>query len=88
MEIFSLGMARFCTERYAPPIRANFSNLYAHLTNYSLNKANNAYVHSQSLKDQLQGTRLCGCKIFKPIMCVFMIFHHISKMGFLSDSNL
>ncbi|CAK5015573.1 unnamed protein product [Meloidogyne enterolobii] len=50
------GMARFCTEKYpGMPTKENFSNLYAHLTNYSLNKANNAYIHSKSLKEQLKG---------------------------------
>uniref|UniRef100_A0A0R3RK51 TTL domain-containing protein n=1 Tax=Elaeophora elaphi TaxID=1147741 RepID=A0A0R3RK51_9BILA len=49
------GMARFCTEQYATPTSANFDNLYAHLTNYSLNKENNAYIHSLSLRDQIKG---------------------------------
>ncbi|VDN88792.1 unnamed protein product, partial [Brugia pahangi] len=44
------GMARFCTEEYAMPTSTNFGNLYAHLTNYSLNKENNAYIHSLSLR--------------------------------------
>lgn len=48
-------MARFCTEKYLNPTPENFGNLYSHLTNYSLNKANNTYVHSRSLKEQLQG---------------------------------
>lgn len=48
-------MARFCTEKYLNPTSENFGNLYSHLTNYSLNKANNTYVHSRSLKEQLQG---------------------------------
>uniref|UniRef100_A0A915EA19 Uncharacterized protein n=1 Tax=Ditylenchus dipsaci TaxID=166011 RepID=A0A915EA19_9BILA len=51
------GMARFCTEKYVKPTPENFSNLYAHLTNYSLNKAHNSYMHSKSLKDQLQGSK-------------------------------
>ncbi|KAI1730597.1 tubulin-tyrosine ligase family domain-containing protein [Ditylenchus destructor] len=51
------GMARFCTEPYVKPTPSNFSNLYAHLTNYSLNKANGTYIHSKSLKDQLQGSK-------------------------------
>ncbi|VDM98056.1 unnamed protein product, partial [Thelazia callipaeda] len=43
------GMARFCTEKYAAPTTLNIDNYYAHLTNYSLNKANNAYIHSVSM---------------------------------------
>ncbi|KHN75232.1 Tubulin polyglutamylase TTLL11 [Toxocara canis] len=49
------GMARFCTEKYSKPSVSNVDNLYAHLTNYSLNKANGHYVHSSSLQDQLRG---------------------------------
>uniref|UniRef100_A0A183BM19 Tubulin tyrosine ligase-like family, member 11 n=1 Tax=Globodera pallida TaxID=36090 RepID=A0A183BM19_GLOPA len=49
------GMARFCTEKYVRPSPENFDNFYAHLTNYSLNKANDAYVHSHSLREQLRG---------------------------------
>lgn len=49
------GMARFCTEKYEKPDSSNFKNLYAHLTNYSLNKANEAYVHSNTLQDQTRG---------------------------------
>jgi hypothetical protein len=49
-------MARFCTEKYpGMPTQENFLNLYAHLTNYSLNKVNNAYIHSKSLREQLKG---------------------------------
>lgn len=49
------GMARFCTEKYAPPTSSNFENLYSHLTNYSLNKGHGAYVHSTNLQDQVKG---------------------------------
>lgn len=49
------GMARFCTERYVRPNPGNLDNLYAHLTNHSLNKINGAYVHSKSLREQLRG---------------------------------
>jgi hypothetical protein len=34
-------MARFCTEPYEKPNSGNLENLFAHLTNYSLNKKNN-----------------------------------------------
>lgn len=51
-----IGMARFCTEKYNKPTLS--SNLYAHLTNYSLNKANESYIHSNSLYDQLKGKKI------------------------------
>ncbi|KAL7070923.1 hypothetical protein ACQ4LE_010143 [Meloidogyne hapla] len=59
------GMARFCTEKYpGMPTKENFSNLFAHLTNYSLNKANNAYIHSKSLKEQLKGSKRLLSTVF------------------------
>ncbi|KAM3728147.1 Tubulin polyglutamylase ttll-11 [Dirofilaria immitis] len=58
------GMARFCTEEYAIPTSSNFDNLYAHLTNYSLNKENNAYIHSLSLRDQIKGSKRLLSTVF------------------------
>ncbi|CAG9539245.1 unnamed protein product [Cercopithifilaria johnstoni] len=58
------GMARFCTEQYATPSSSNFGNLYAHLTNYSLNKENNAYIHSLSLRDQIKGSKRLLSTVF------------------------
>ncbi|VDK67805.1 unnamed protein product [Litomosoides sigmodontis] len=58
------GMARFCTEQYAAPSSSNFDNLYAHLTNYSLNKENNAYIHSLSLRDQIKGSKRLLSTVF------------------------
>ncbi|VDN27915.1 unnamed protein product [Gongylonema pulchrum] len=58
------GMARFCTERYERPTTSNFGNLYAHLTNYSLNKENDAYIHSSSLDDQMKGSKRLLTTVF------------------------
>uniref|UniRef100_A0A914H167 Uncharacterized protein n=1 Tax=Globodera rostochiensis TaxID=31243 RepID=A0A914H167_GLORO len=58
------GMARFCTEKYVRPSPENFDNFYAHLTNYSLNKANDAYVHSHSLREQLRGSKRLLSTVF------------------------
>ncbi|KAE9552579.1 hypothetical protein FO519_004196 [Halicephalobus sp. NKZ332] len=58
------GMARFCTEKYAKPTSSNFENLYSHLTNYSLNKENSSYVHSNTLKDQLKGSKRLLSTVF------------------------
>ncbi|CAB3400776.1 unnamed protein product [Caenorhabditis bovis] len=58
------GMARFCTEKYEKPDSSNFKNLYAHLTNYSLNKANNSYVHSNTLQDQVKGSKRLLSTVF------------------------
>lgn|GEM_PF-4309481 len=41
------GLVRLCSERYAPPTKANLRDAYKHLTNYSLNKRNKVgYVHT------------------------------------------
>uniref|UniRef100_A0A1I7XV01 Tubulin--tyrosine ligase-like protein 9 n=1 Tax=Heterorhabditis bacteriophora TaxID=37862 RepID=A0A1I7XV01_HETBA len=58
------GMARFCTEKYSKPDASNFENLYAHLTNYSLNKGNESYVHSYSLEDQSKGSKRLLSTVF------------------------
>jgi hypothetical protein len=39
------GLARFCTEPYKKPTTENLKNQYMHLTNYSLNKMSDKYVH-------------------------------------------
>lgn len=39
------GLARFCTEDYQEVTNENASNTYMHLTNYSLNKENNKFIH-------------------------------------------
>ena len=38
--LFTDGLARFCTQQYAPPNSKNMDQVYMHLTNYSLNKFN------------------------------------------------
>ncbi|ULT85285.1 hypothetical protein L3Y34_013822 [Caenorhabditis briggsae] len=58
------GMARFCTEKYEKPDSSNFKNLYAHLTNYSLNKSNESYVHSNTLQDQTKGSKRLLSTVF------------------------
>lgn len=58
------GMARFCTEKYEKPTIGNFENLYAHLTNYSLNKSSEAYVHSNSLQEQMKGSKRLLSTVF------------------------
>ncbi|KAK5975900.1 Tubulin-tyrosine ligase domain containing protein [Trichostrongylus colubriformis] len=58
------GMVRFCTEKYRKPKPSNFDNLYAHLTNYSLNKGNLSYIHSLSLMDQINGSKRLLSTVF------------------------
>uniref|UniRef100_A0AC35U7T4 Receptor protein-tyrosine kinase n=1 Tax=Rhabditophanes sp. KR3021 TaxID=114890 RepID=A0AC35U7T4_9BILA len=65
------GMVRFCTEKYKKPVSNKELNLFAHLTNYSLNKSSNAYKHSTSLKDQIKGSK----------RLLSTVFHQMDKRG-------
>ncbi|VDM55098.1 unnamed protein product [Angiostrongylus costaricensis] len=58
------GMARFCTMKYEKPAPSNFNNLFSHLTNYSLNKASQTYVHSNSIEDQVTGSKRLLSTVF------------------------
>ena len=51
------GLARFCTAPYKKPTRANFSNGYMHLTNYTLNKENPNFVHTDELYKANEGSK-------------------------------
>ena len=44
--LYKEGMARFATTRYCRPSDANLHEVCMHLTNYSLNKHADAYVHA------------------------------------------
>lgn len=44
--IHEQGIARFATEPYIPPKASNLNNLYMHLTNYSINKTNAAFIQN------------------------------------------
>lgn len=45
------GLARFCTVSYKEPSNKNLRDAYMHLTNYSLNKFSEKYVHTDTLAD-------------------------------------
>ncbi len=45
------GLARFCTVKYHAPSSKNLSVSYMHLTNYSLNKNNDAFVRSENIEE-------------------------------------
>ncbi len=47
MYLFQDGLARFCTEDYVSPAPDNLKTLFGHLTNYTLNKANDKFVHNE-----------------------------------------
>ena len=37
------GLARFCTKKYKKPTKANYREIYMHLTNYCINKLSPDY---------------------------------------------
>ena len=43
--LYDEGLARFCTARYEAPTQSNYKKAFMHLTNYSINKTNENYVH-------------------------------------------
>ncbi|XP_067943435.1 tubulin polyglutamylase TTLL11-like [Watersipora subatra] len=45
------GLARFCTVQYKEPTNKNMHEPYMHLTNYSLNKFSEKYIHTDRLTD-------------------------------------
>jgi len=50
--LFDEGLARFSTDLYEKPAKANLSNLYMHLTNYSINAKNKEkFVFNKNLDD-------------------------------------
>ena len=68
------GLARFCTEVYAPPDpKKGFGSEMAHLTNYSLNKTSEQFMHSNENPFSLDNaasnyytgsTATSGCGLF------------------------
>uniref|UniRef100_A0A3Q2ZQ65 Tubulin tyrosine ligase-like family, member 6 n=1 Tax=Kryptolebias marmoratus TaxID=37003 RepID=A0A3Q2ZQ65_KRYMA len=43
--MFKEGLARFCTAKYTEPTHGNVNNVCMHLTNYSINKNSENFVH-------------------------------------------
>uniref|UniRef100_A0A914WD28 Tubulin polyglutamylase TTLL11 n=1 Tax=Plectus sambesii TaxID=2011161 RepID=A0A914WD28_9BILA len=58
------GMARFCTETYRRPSLSNQDQVFVHLTNYSLNKSHGGYIHSNTLEEQLKGSKRLLSTVF------------------------
>lgn len=51
------GLVRVCTEVYVPPTAQNLQHSSVHLTNYSLNKFSDKYVHSADPADATTGCK-------------------------------
>mmetsp|Transcript_37409 Transcript_37409/g.35985 ORF Transcript_37409/g.35985 Transcript_37409/m.35985 type:complete len:103 (-) Transcript_37409:332-640(-) len=59
------GMVRFCTENYKDPSTDNLKELYAHLTNFTLNKDNDNYINSKDFLEKDDGTKRLVSNVFK-----------------------
>lgn len=46
--VYEEGLARFATEEYEKPTKANIKESYMHLTNYSLNKHSENFVFNKT----------------------------------------
>lgn len=64
MYISKEGLARFCTIPYEHPTNRNIGDVYMHLTNYSLNKYSETYLHTESEDD---GSKRTMSSVFKKI---------------------
>ena len=66
LEIFICkeGLARFCTVPYQYPTNKNIHETFMHLTNYSLNKKSDTYLHTESGDD---GSKRTMTSVFKKL---------------------
>ncbi len=60
-------MARFCTEDYQAPDGKNLKDLFAHLTNFTLNKDNENYINREDFMDEDSGTKRLVSNVLKQI---------------------
>jgi tubulin polyglutamylase TTLL6/13 len=66
--IFQEGMARFCTEQYAPPDSDSLGSMYRHLTNYSVNKHNSSFHENPDVEGTYDSSHKCSmASVFEEI---------------------
>lgn len=51
------GLVRLCTQDYQKPQKDNLHLLLGHLTNYSLNKLSENYVHTEDMTEEAAGSK-------------------------------
>ena len=67
--LFKEGMARFSTEAYRAPSKKNMSNMFMHLTNYSINCKNRGkFVFNKGVDDADQGHKRTFTSILEHIV--------------------
>ena len=55
--LYNDGLARLCTSQYVKPSKGNMENTTMHLTNYSLNKQNDAFEDNNSTEEANVGSK-------------------------------
>jgi tubulin polyglutamylase TTLL6/13 len=62
--ILKEGMTRFCTEKYRKPRPSNLKDVFAHLTNYSLNKKNEHFQQPTNAENPDTGHKRSLSSVF------------------------
>ncbi|KAG5321224.1 TTL13 polyglutamylase, partial [Pseudoatta argentina] len=79
--VYNEGLVRFATSKYKEPIGYNISNMFMHLTNYSVNKHNRMYI----IDDEIGSKRFVyiGCRIGDkiPIVQKIIPYRKISTLN-------
>jgi tubulin polyglutamylase TTLL6/13 len=65
--VFREGLARFATEPYQPPYKANMDNMCMHLTNYAINKQSDHFEKNQVEEDTESGHKRSVSAVLKQI---------------------
>jgi tubulin polyglutamylase TTLL6/13 len=65
--VFREGLARFATEPYVPPFKANMENLFIHLTNYAINKMSDNFEKNEAEDNDDEGSKRSVTAVLKLI---------------------
>ena len=82
--MFKEGLARFATETYTGPAKANLDNLYMHLTNYAINKNGANFVKNSDVDDD-GGTKRTLTTVLDYIEQTEPSFSRESMMDMIED---
>ena len=64
---FEQGLARFATQPYSPPSAYDVGDRSAHLTNYSINKHDDAYVANVNAEDDATGHKWSLAAVYRAL---------------------
>jgi tubulin polyglutamylase TTLL6/13 len=63
--LFKEGLVRFASQPYQIPKKSNLSNLFMHLTNYSINKDSPTYIPNTVIGDDDKSHKRMLTQLFK-----------------------